>query len=115
MRPRGSLADGAGFLSSGHPLNGGCPQLNLMSGRLRAMTNDSEIGADQAQPGAGTQQMIELMEAEIERLKVALELARAGSSPNRRAMIKNHVSRIDERQDALEKLQTLQRPAGDPD
>lgn len=79
------------------------------------MTDDSEISGDREQVGAGIQQMIGLMEAEIERLKVSLELARAGGAPNRRELIMHHVSRIDERQDALDKLHSLQRASDAPD
>lgn len=78
------------------------------------MTDDSEISGDREQFGAGIQQMIGLMEAEIERLKVSLELARAGGAPNQRELIKHHVSRIDERQEALDKLRSLQRRSDSP-
>lgn len=72
------------------------------------MTDESKHDKKIDKVGPATQQMIELMEAEIERLKVALELARSGHAPNRRSLIKHHVSRIDERQDALEKLVSMQ-------
>jgi len=56
-------------------------------------------------PGPGLEPAIVLCEQEIERLKAQLEVIKAGEHPRRRAMISDHVSRIDERQDALEKLQ----------
>ena len=51
--------------------------------------------------------MIALMEAELERLKVNLEAIRASEAPNRRTLIKQHVSRIDERYNALQDLVAL--------
>jgi len=60
--------------------------------------------------GSGVGSAAALWEQEIERLKEQLELIKAGAHPQRRAMIADHVSRIDERQDALDKL----REAGEP-
>lgn len=81
-----------------------------MSGKLLDMADDME-GLDGAHTptgeGAGTAQMVALMTAELERLKVNLERVRSSDAPNRRALIKAHVERIDERQDALASLQAL--------
>lgn len=80
------------------------------------MTNDSEPSAsERSASGAGTEQMIRLMKAEIERLKANLALARVSDAPNRRTLIKQHVARIDERQDALESLQALRSEASSGD
>jgi len=55
--------------------------------------------------------MVALMEAELERLKANLELIRASDAPNRRALIKQHVTRIDERYNALQDLIALRDAA----
>ena len=54
--------------------------------------------------GSGIESAIALWEREIARLKEQLEVIKAGEHPQRRAMIVDHVSRIDERQDALDRL-----------
>jgi len=57
------------------------------------------------QPTApGLASAIALCAEEIERLKVELELIRSGDHPERRAMMIDRVTRIDERQDALDKM-----------
>jgi len=64
-----------------------------------------------ATKGAGMVRMVALMEAELERLKANLELIRASDAPNRRALIKQHVTRIDERYNALQDLIALRDAA----
>lgn len=51
--------------------------------------------------------VIDLLEKEIERLKESLETYRLSSHPNRQEMIRWHIRTLDERQDALEKLQEM--------
>ena len=82
-----------------------------MSGKLLGMADDMESLDGEHAPtgeGAGAAQMMALMVAELDRLKANLELIRSSDAPNRRALIKAHVERIDERQDALASLQALQ-------
>ena len=62
------------------------------------------ISSKDKDPGSGVTSAIALWEREIERLKEQLEVIKAGEHPQRRAMISDHVSRIDERQDALDRL-----------
>lgn len=51
--------------------------------------------------------MVELLEREIERLKASLEFYRLSDSPNREEQIRFHVRQIDQRQDALEDLRSM--------
>jgi hypothetical protein len=51
--------------------------------------------------------VIDLLEKEIERLKESLETYRLSGHPNKQEMIRWHVRTLDERQDALEKLQEM--------
>lgn len=51
--------------------------------------------------------VIELLEREIERLKTSLETYRLSSHPERAEIVRWHVRTLDERQDALEELQSL--------
>ncbi|MCB1684777.1 MAG: hypothetical protein R3E82_00595 [Pseudomonadales bacterium] len=51
--------------------------------------------------------VIGLLEREIERLKASLETYRLSKHPQRAEIIRWHVRSLDERQDALEELQTL--------
>ncbi len=51
--------------------------------------------------------VIDLLEREIARLKESLETYRLSSHPKRQEMIRWHVHTLDERQDALEKLQEM--------
>ncbi len=69
------------------------------------MAADFENPSDSDPPETGLQHMLLLMEQEIARLQEELELIRAGDHPQRRALILDRVSRIDERQSALEQLQ----------
>ncbi len=52
--------------------------------------------------------LIALLAAEIERLKVDLETFRLSSHPNRERLVRELVDAIDERQDRLEELVALQ-------
>jgi len=51
--------------------------------------------------------VIDLVEREIERLKESLETYRLSNHPNRNDIIRWHVRNLDERQDALESLQAM--------
>ncbi|MEJ2130983.1 MAG: hypothetical protein P8Y95_05025 [Gammaproteobacteria bacterium] len=51
--------------------------------------------------------MVELLEREIERLKASLEFYRLSDSPNRDEQIRFHIKQIDRRQDALDDLRAL--------
>ena len=51
--------------------------------------------------------VIGLLEREIERLKASLTTYRLSTHPQRAEIIRWHVRSLDERQDALEELQTL--------
>ena len=51
--------------------------------------------------------VIELLEREIERLKMSLETYRLSSHPERAEIVRWHVRTLDERQDALEETQSL--------
>ena len=51
--------------------------------------------------------MVELLEREIERLKASLEFYRLSNSRNRDEQIRFHIRQIDQRQDALEDLRAL--------
>jgi len=84
-----------------------------LSGRLRGMAYDSKTleGEQSAATGAGMAHMVALMEAELERLQANLELIRASDAPNRRALIRQHVTRIDERYNALQDLLALRDAA----
>ena len=59
--------------------------------------------------------VIDLLEKEIERLKESLETYRLSSHPNRQEMIRWHIHTLDERQDALEKLQVMILAEKQPD
>lgn len=51
--------------------------------------------------------VIELLQQEVERLKESLETYRLSKHPNRADIIRWHVHTLDERQDALEELQAM--------
>ena len=51
--------------------------------------------------------VVELLNGEIERLKESLETYRLSNHPQRQAIIRRHVRTLDERQDTLEKLQAM--------
>ncbi len=51
--------------------------------------------------------VIELLEREIGRLKASLETYRLSTHPQRAEIVRWHVRTLDERQDALESLQAL--------
>lgn len=53
--------------------------------------------------------VIELLEREIERLKASLEFYRLSDSANRDEQIRFHIRQIDQRQDALEELRSLRQ------
>ncbi|MEE9253723.1 MAG: hypothetical protein V3U43_02200 [Pseudomonadales bacterium] len=50
--------------------------------------------------------VIELLEREIERLKASLEFYRLSDSANRDEQIRIHIRQIDQRQDTLEDLRS---------
>jgi len=50
---------------------------------------------------------IELLQEELERLTVALETCRRLDHPRRTELVRWHVRRVDQRQDALDKLQVM--------
>ena len=54
--------------------------------------------------------VIELLEREIERLKASLEFYRLSDCANREEQIRIHIGQIDQRQDALEDLRSLRGP-----
>ncbi len=75
---------------------------------------DHELGAR----GAAVEQLdehlnrslddvIELLEREIERLKLSLDNYRLSAHPNRAEIVRWHVRALDERQDALEDLKAM--------
>ena len=70
--------------------------------------------ANDETPGSGLNSAIALWEREIERLKLQLEVIKASDDPQRRTMIIDYVSRIDERQDALDKLRVAAPPSEPP-
>lgn len=51
--------------------------------------------------------VIALLEREIRRLKESLETYRLSDHPNRSEIVRWHIRTLDERQDALERLQTM--------
>jgi len=51
--------------------------------------------------------VISLLEREIDRLKTSLETYRLSTHPERAEIVRWHVRTLDERQDALEELQSL--------
>ena len=68
-----------------------------------------------SEPNRSLDDVILLLEREIERLKASLTTYRLSDHPQRAEIIRWHVKSLDERQDALEELQTLilaQRDAG---
>jgi hypothetical protein len=50
---------------------------------------------------------IELLQGELERLKLALETCRRLDHPRRKELVRWHVRTIDRRQDALEQLHAM--------
>ncbi len=58
--------------------------------------------------------VIELLEREVERLKESLETYRLSDHPRRSEIIRWHVKSLDQRQDALEELRELLRESGKP-
>ena len=59
--------------------------------------------------------LIALLEAEVERLKVDLETFRLSQHPSRDRIVRELVDQIDARQDRLEELQAIRRAQADPD
>ena len=51
--------------------------------------------------------VIELLEQEIERLKISLDNYRLSRHPHRQELVRWHVRALDERQDALEDLKRM--------
>lgn len=68
------------------------------------MTDDNEYDAHL---NRSLDDVIDLVEREIERLKESLEAYRLSNHPNRNDIIRWHVRNLDERQDALESLQAM--------
>lgn len=68
------------------------------------MTDDNEYDAHL---NRSLDDVIDLVEREIERLKESLETYRLSNHPNRNDIIRWHVRNLDERQDALESLQAM--------
>ena len=68
---------------------------------------DQDELADPEALNASIHDVIALLESEIERLKASLDLVRGGAHPDRRALLREHVAALDERQDALEELKGL--------
>jgi FtsZ-binding cell division protein ZapB len=61
----------------------------------------------EAQLNASLDDVIELLQREIERLKESLETYRLSKHPDRVDIIRWHVHTLDERQDALEDVQAM--------
>ena len=62
---------------------------------------------DDARLNRSLDDVVELLNGEIERLKESLETYRLSNHPQRQAIIRWHVRTLDERQDTLEKLQAM--------
>ena len=62
---------------------------------------------DDARLNRSLDDVVELLNGEIERLKESLETYRLSNHPQRQAIIRRHVRTLDERQDTLEKLQAM--------
>lgn len=67
----------------------------------------NESSDREAHPNQSLGDVIELLEREIERLEASLETFRLSDHPNRVEIIRWHVRELDERQDALERLQAM--------
>ena len=67
-------------------------------------TDDSRQGDN---TNHSVEDMVELLEAEIERLKTSLETFQLTNHPDKRRIIAEHVAALDARQDALETLREL--------
>ncbi|MEM1229693.1 MAG: hypothetical protein AAGI15_04090 [Pseudomonadota bacterium] len=59
--------------------------------------------------------LIALLEAEVERLKVDLETFRLTQHPSRERIVRELVDQIDARQDRLEELEAIRREQAGPD
>jgi len=70
------------------------------------------INSNDKDSGSALRSATALLEQELERLKAELEVIQAGNHPQRRTMIIDHVNRIDERQDALDKLRVSETQSG---
>lgn len=75
------------------------------------MSRESKNAPEPFVVGPATHQMLGLLEDEIARLQQELAAVRAGDHEQRRVLIVNLVARLDERQDALGRLQELIRQA----
>ena len=75
------------------------------------MLEDETIVIDQSameeQVNLTLDNAIELLQEELERLTVALETCRRLDHPRRAELVRWHVRRVDQRQDALDKLQAM--------
>lgn len=71
----------------------------------------------EAQVNRSLDDAIELMQAEVERLKASLETCRRLDHPRRGELVRWHVRRLDQREDALAQLQAMllaRRSPADP-
>jgi hypothetical protein len=71
----------------------------------------------EAQVNRSLDDAIELMQAEVERLKASLETCRRLDHPRRGELVRWHVLRLDQREDALAQLQAMllaRRTPADP-
>lgn len=78
------------------------------------MSGDPDSDAIAGASHPGIKEMQRLLEEEIARLREELALVRAGDHPQRRTLIVDRVARLDERQDALARLEALITDAGSP-
>lgn len=69
----------------------------------------------QNEPNHTLDDAIELLEGELERLKVGLEASRRLDHPRRDELVRWHVRTIDRRQDVLEQLQAMLIAERQPD
>ena len=67
---------------------------------------DQSVAKD-AELNRSLDDVVELLAREIERLKESLETYRLSQHPKRQEIIRWHVQTLDERQDALEELQSM--------
>jgi hypothetical protein len=67
----------------------------------------NSLSSFQEQPNRALDDVIELLEAELARLKVGLEVSRCLDHPRRDELVRWHVLSIDRRQDVLEQLHAM--------
>jgi hypothetical protein len=75
----------------------------------------NSLSSLQNQPNRALDDVIELLEAELERLKVGLEVSRRLDHPRRDELVRWHVRCIDRRQDVLEQLHAMLIACRHPD